>query len=103
MSVADAFGVSTAELVARQQEAMLDNFYSGFTNGPYSYGFYPEARFKRANPIYHHTHCVFDGNGKPVITGTDKECQQFVERFNLSYAKHIMLKDIKPKDADHDR
>lgn len=96
--------ISNNELTGRQMEAALDNFYSGFTNGPYVVQEFDRKRYHPNRPLPLNTtawtHAIFDGKGKPVISGTLEDCERFAERFNLAYAKHIMTKDIKPMDKE---
>jgi hypothetical protein len=91
--------ITSQELVGRQVDGTIDNFYDGFTRGPYTVGLHRQGgvKLRHAEGIFtQFTHCVFDGTKRAVIVGTEAECADFVERFNLAYAKHIMLKDTKP-------
>lgn len=85
------------EMAGRQEDAMLDNFYAGFTKGPYTVGPHRRKKVETRQAELNYTvftHCVFDSAGKAVIAGTESDCERFAERFNLAYAKHIMTKDI---------
>lgn len=89
--------IESHEIVGRQLEGCLNNFYAGFTRGPYSVKQYrPTSKsafpLNDGIPAHLHTHAVYDGNGIPVLSGTESECAHFAERFNLAYAKHLMTK-----------